>query len=53
MNKYSLLAFVNVLQLILVLGIIICASIFSWWLLFLLLFVSISDFEDKILRSNK
>lgn len=53
MDKYSLIAFINTLQLILILGIIICSAMFSWSLLLLLLFVGTSDFEDKILGSKK
>ncbi len=52
MNKYQLLAITDVLEVILVLGIITIAALFSnWWLLLLLLLLSKSEYEKRILDS--
>ncbi len=53
MNKYQLLAITDVLEVILILGIIVIAGIFSnWWLLLLLLLLSKSEYEKRILNST-
>lgn len=52
MDKYQLLAITDVLEVILVLGIIVCAALFSWWLLLILLVIGKSEYERKILNST-
>jgi len=52
MNKYKLIAFIGLLQLIYILGVILLSAIFSWWLLFLILIGDTQKIEDKILMSD-
>ncbi len=50
MNKYDAITWLNILSIILVLGIIVCAGVFkNWWLLLLLPFVSTEKLEKRIL----
>lgn len=52
MNRYTLIAFLNTLEVIFVLVIIVCSALFSWWLLLLLFFVGTSKTEERILKSQ-
>jgi len=48
MDKYELQAIENISVVILVLGIIVCSALFSWWLLFLLLACSPTKYVKQI-----
>ena len=47
--RYKAIVFVNIIELILALGIIYFAVTYSYWLLFLLLAVGVSNTERRIL----
>lgn len=48
MDKYRLQAIENLTVAFLVLGIIVCSALFSWWLLFLLLVVSPTKYVKEV-----
>lgn len=48
MNKYRLQAIENIAVVFLVLGIIVCSALFSWWLLFLLLVASPTKYVKEV-----
>ncbi|KKL04631.1 hypothetical protein LCGC14_2614090, partial [marine sediment metagenome] len=53
MNKYNLIAIINVLEVILILGIITLAGIFrNWWLLLLLFVIGSAESEKRLLNQK-